>query len=296
VNGRRMTMMLGLADGDIPRSVRHFTPELAANWAAQGIRCLCTGFSEELPEVASLGAAARVMLADHGIHIAQFAGVNANFSHHDESVRAEGRRRVAQAIDAATAIGATMINSGCGTNSDDYRAHFYAPHELNFSAAAAERLVSELRGIAPAVEDAGLLYSIECHQLTTMSSPVVIRQVLDEVDSPAIVANFDPVNLLNSAAAVFDNAQRMQNMVETIGSRFAPSCHIKDVVISDQLVCHISEAAPGEGLLDLQGFFSAAASLPGPTALIVEHLAPENSAAGVRFVRDVAISCGVEFL
>lgn len=291
-----MAMLLGLANGNVPRNPEGFSADLIEGWARQGIRCLATSFAQPHEVVKAAAPRLRERLADSGIHVAQYAGVNANFVHTDPEVRRAGRESVRVAIGAAHALGATMISSGCGTNSDDYVANFYAPHPLNYSVAARDRLVAELREIAPIVEDAGLLYTIECHQLSVMRSPEVIRDVLDEVDSPVVVANFDPVNLLDSAVAVFDNARRMQEMADVVGPRYGPSCHIKDVLLSTDFVCRIIEVPPGDGVLDYPAFFEAASRLPGPTPLIVEHLDPSRSIEGIRYVRESALACGVELL
>jgi len=291
-----MAMLLGLANGTVPRSPELFTDDLAAQWAELGIRCISTSFSRARVEVGRYAQRIKSVLSEKGIHVAQFAGVNANFVHHDVAVRKSGRESVFEAIAAVKSIGATMISSGCGTNSDDFESHFYAPHPLNYTEAARDRLVDELRSIAPAIEDAGILYTIECHQLSVMRTPEIIRSVLDEVDSPAIFANFDPVNLLDSAQAVFDNGRRMSSMVETVGPRYGPSCHIKDVAVSTDFVCHIVEVAPGEGVLDFEAFFAAAATLPGPTPLIVEHLSGDQVSAAIDFVRQKAHDSGVVLL
>lgn len=291
-----MAMLLGLANGDIPRHPEEFTGDLVEGWARQGIRCLSTSFLIPHAELAIAAPTLRRTLADNDIHVAQFAGVNANFVHHDDAVRAIGRESVRAAIPAAVALGATMISSGCGTNRDDWAENFYGPHARNYSDDAKWRLVEELRAIAPSIADAGLSYTIECHQLSVMRSPEVIREVLDAVDSPVITANFDPVNLLDSAVAVFDNGARMRHMVETVGPRYGASCHVKDIRVTDDLVCRIVEEPPGDGVLDYAAYFAAASLLPGPTALIVEHLDPSRSAQGIDFVREAALANGVELL
>jgi sugar phosphate isomerase/epimerase len=244
---------------------------------------------DDMPEL-------RSRLAGSGIHVAQMAGVNANFVHAAPEVRAEAHRRVLAAIPTAVGLGATMISSGAGTSRDDWESSFYGPHPDNYSERATDDLIAGLRGIAPHIEDAGLHYTIECHQLSAMRSPEAIRAVMDAVDSPIITANFDPVNLLDSATAVYDNAARMRHIVEVVGPRYGASCHLKDVAVTDDFVCRILEVPPGEGVLDFDVFFEVVRRLPDESALIVEHLTPEQSAAGVRYVRERALAAGIELL
>lgn len=291
-----MAMYLGLANGDIPNEPAGFTAPLIARWAEMGIRSLSVHFVAGPAAVRGDAPDVRARLADGGIHVAQMAGVNANFVHASPEVRAEAHRRVLAAIPTAVALGATMISSGAGTSRDDWQQNFYAPHADNYSERAKADLIEGLRGIAPHIEEAGISYTIECHQLSAMRSPEAIREILDAVDSPVITANFDPVNLLDSAVAVFDNAARMAHMIDVVGPRYGASCHLKDVAVTDEFVCRILEVQPGEGVLDYDAFFEQVRRLPDGSALIVEHLTPERSAEGVRYVRERALAAGIELL
>ena len=291
-----MAMYLGLADGDIPRAPEGFTGPLIAGWTELGIRCLSVSFSAGPAAVRDEVADVRSRLADGGIHVAQMAGVNANFVHASPEVRAEAHRRVLAAIPTAVDLGVTMLSSGAGTSSEVWMQHFYAPHSDNYSERAKADLIEGLRGIAKPVEDAGIRYTIECHQLSTMRSPEVIREVLDAVDSPVITANFDPVNLLDSAVAVFDNAARMRHIMDVVGPRYGASCHVKDVAVTNDFVCRMLEVQPGEGVLDYDALFETVRRLPDGSALIVEHLTADRSAEGVRYVRDRALAAGIELM
>lgn len=305
-----MGMYLGLANGDIPADPRRFTPELVRGWADRGIRCLAFGFPLPHDEVAAAAGELRPLLEDHGIHVSQYVGINAHLSATDPERRADGVARIRSAIPAAKALDATMMQSGVGTNAigatgAGNQHHHYTPHPDNYSRAARDGLVAALREVARIVEDEGMVFSMECHQLTTMRSAEVIRDVLDEVDSPAVVANFDPVNLLDSAVAVYDNAARMRAMGEVLlpesgVPRYGPSCHVKDVVLGSDLTCHIDEAPPGHGVLDLATLFDVAQLLPagrrGGASLIVEHLGAGASYAGIDLVREAALAHGVELL
>ncbi|HLQ82117.1 MAG TPA: TIM barrel protein, partial [Bacillota bacterium] len=280
-----MGLYLGLANGDVPKDPYAFTPALARAWSERGVRCLAVGF-RDVPQAETARAAVelRPLLTDHGIHISQYVGINAHLAHVDQARRADGIRRIREAVPAARALDATMMQSGVGTNAvaglgtspappppgephHHDAPHHYAPHPDNYSPAARDGLVRALREVATMMADEGMVFSLECHQLTTMRSARVIRDVLDEVDSPAVVANFDPVNLLDSATAVYDNAARMRAMADVLlppdgVARLGPSCHVKDVVLRSGLVCHIDEEAPGAGVLDLSVLLELAQRLP----------------------------------
>lgn len=292
-----MRARLGLANANIPTEFDLFTDVVVGEWLDLGIRALALHFLGRHEEVVDRGPGLRSRLADDDIEVVQYSGVNANLLHPSEEVRARAVDSVRRAIPAALALGSRMILSGAGSTSADHDTAFYAPAVDNYSEQTAERLVDGLRTIAPMLEDAGLQYAIECHQLTTMRSPRVIRDVLDAVDSPAVFANFDPVNLLDSAYAVMTSGQHIAEMVDVVGPRYASTTHVKDAVVLNDLVCRTIEVPPGKGVVDSADIFTAAARIPADRtrALIVEHLNPADFRGAIEYVRARAEHVGVEW-
>ena len=290
---------LGIANGDVPSDPDGFSSQLAKSWRDRGIACIAVGFAQPASEIiVALMSDTRSMLADEGISVSEFAGVNANLVHPDPDVRADAVRRVRDAVAPASALGARYINSGPGSCSPNWRESFYGPDQQNFTAEAEDRAVSTLTGIAQVIDDTDLGYAIECHQLTTMRSAAIIRRILDRVDHPRVLANFDPINLLDSAYAAFTNADRIPEFVATVGPRYALTCHVKDIIVTDAMPYESHEAPPGTGLVAVETILAAAAQLPGdePVELIIEHLDPENAAASVELVRQRAEGAGISFV
>ncbi|GAA2447454.1 sugar phosphate isomerase/epimerase family protein [Agromyces soli] len=293
-----MRARLGLANANIPTEFEGFTEEIVADWLALGVRALALHFLGRHEEVVERGAALRARLNERDIEVVQYSGVNANLVHPSEEVRALALDSVRRAIPAAQQLGARMILSGAGSTSPDHTEAFYGPAAANYTDETAERLVDGLRRIAPMIEDAGLQYAIECHQLTTMRSPAVVREILDAVDSPAVFANFDPVNLLDSSYAVLTSADRIPEMVRTIGPRYASTTHVKDAAVLNDLVCRTIEVPPGQGVIDAADIFRAAAEIPAEAtmALIIEHLNPADFRGAVDYVLARAADVGVEWV
>ncbi|HEY5230897.1 MAG TPA: sugar phosphate isomerase/epimerase family protein [Galbitalea sp.] len=287
---------LGMANGDIPSDPTGFSVGLAKSWRARGLACVAVGFARPAAEVGvELMREVRAMLSDEGIHVSEFAGVNANLVHPDAAVREQAVERVRAAVGPASALGAACINSGPGSCSESWRESFYRPDAGNFTPEAEDRAVDTLTRIARVIEDTDLVYAVECHQLTTMRSATIIRRVLDRVDHPRIRANFDPINLLDSAYVAFTNAERIPEFVDTVGPRYAHTCHVKDVIVTDEMPFESHEAPPGQGLVRIETIFAAAQRLPGdqPVDLIVEHLDPKNAEASVELVRQRAVEVGI---
>lgn len=293
-----MKAKLGLADANIPSDFDRFDDDLIDGWNRLGVRAIALHFRGRHEEVAVRGGMLRDLLVDQGIEVVQYSGVNANFVHPSSAVRANALDSVTRAIPAALALGSRMILSGAGTTSAEHSSAFYAPDPGNYTDEAAGRLIDGLRTIAPLIEDAGLSYAIECHQLTTMRSPKIVREILDTVDSPAIFANFDPVNLLDSPHAVMTSSERMPEMVDVVGPRYASTTHVKDARVLNDLVCRTIEAPPGHGVVDAADIFRAAARIPSTQtmALIIEHLKPELFPDAIQYVRECGAEAGVEWV
>jgi sugar phosphate isomerase/epimerase len=69
---------------------------------------------------------------------------------------------------------------------------------------------------------------------------------------------------------------------------YTKSAHIKDVRADPELVVHISEAPPGQGLLDLDTFFDEVAHLGEDMAVIVEHLPADQALPAIAYVKHAA--------
>jgi hypothetical protein len=103
------------------------------------------------------------------------------------------------------------------------------------------------------------------------------------------------VNFLASLPAVYGSGAAIRHAAEVLGSRLAPAAHVKDVVLQPDLVLHIAEAVPGDGLLDLPAMLETCRLLlPQPATLIVEHLGPDDAARAIAHVTRVAAGLGIE--
>ena len=286
-------MRLGVAGGPVPRDPSDVDAALARDLADLGVRVLTTHF-QPTPEAVGGEPARRVraILAEQGISIVQATGYNPQLTHPDDVVLDAELRRLQAAFDTARDLGAEMIISGCGSR---HATHFYGPHPANHAPETRARLIASLRRAVPFAEATGVVLAMECHVTTALDTPEHIRDVLDGVDSRWVRANFDPVNLLGSFGAVWSNGQAMRHMWEVLGPCYTKSAHIKDVVADPDLVVHISEAPPGEGMLDLDVFFDVCSRLGNDTAVIVEHLPPDQARTAIAYVRQAARERGITF-
>jgi sugar phosphate isomerase/epimerase len=287
-----MRLRLGVAGGPVPRVPADLDEPLARQLAGLGVRVLTTHFQPTPEAVARDASRVRNVLTQQGISIVQATGYNPQLTHPDDAALAAELERLRAAFETARLLGSAMIISGCGSR---HPSHFYGPHPDNHTPATRERLIRSLRRVAPWAQDAGVILALECHVTTALDTPEHIREVVQAVDSPWVRANFDPVNLLGDFSRVWHNADAMRHMWHTLGLCYAKSAHIKDVVADPDLVVHISEAAPGQGLLDLDAFFEVVTLLGEDTAVIVEHLPADQAVAAIAYVKHAAEQRGFTF-
>ena len=287
-----MSLRLGLSGGLVPRDPDAITPALAARLADLGVTAVVLHLQPPPDEVAAgIGPRVRRVLGDAGVGVVQATGYNPRMTAEDGAVRRSELDRLARAFDAAASLGAEMVISGA---SSLHPTEFYGPDPRNHLPETRARLVDSLRTAARYAEDSGVVLAIECHVLTPMDSPQRIREVLDEVGSPWVKANFDPVNLLGTVPQVYDSGAEMRRMWDVVGGHYAPCCHVKDVAVGTALVVHIDEVPPGHGLLDTDVLLELCRTrLPEGAALVVEHLPADLAEPALEWVRRRAELAGL---
>lgn len=269
----------------MPRDPARVDDSLGRQLAGLGVRVLTTHFQPAPEVVAPHASRVRSLLAEHGLSIVQATGYNPQLTHPEDGVLSSELERLRAAFETARLLGAEMIISGCGSR---HPTAFYGPHPENHLPATRDRLIASLRHVVPWAQNTGVILALECHVTTALDTPEHIREVIEAVNSPWVRANFDPVNLLSDFDKVWNNAEVMRHMWQALGACYTKSAHIKDVRADPELVVHISEAPPGQGLLDLDSFFEVVRQLGEDTAVIVEHLPANQALAAIAYVKQAA--------
>ena len=219
----------------------------------------------------------------------QASGYRPALVHPDEPVRREAARTLCAALAVAAQLGAHAVDTGPGSLSP--RGPWF-PHPYNYTRQAREQLVKSLREGARAAEEHGVLLCAEGHQLVTLRSAEVMREVIDEVGSPWLRVDFDPANWI-TLETVYESGAAIDAMLATLGGRVA-SAHVKDVVVRDRLVVHIDHCAAGTGILDIPALLRGMERLDADAPVIIEA-AEEHELEGVlAFLHRTTDELGIE--
>ncbi|AGC67944.1 xylose isomerase domain-containing protein [Thermoclostridium stercorarium subsp. stercorarium DSM 8532] len=192
-------------------------------------------------------------------------GCYINPVHPDEKIRREQLERFKEHIRFARDFGCSIVATETGSLNADFS---YTPE--NSSPKAFEMIVNSVAELVEEAEKFGVIVCIEGVTTHTVSSPKIMKKVLDEIKSNNLQVLFDPVNLLD--ANNIDNQREMiSEAFELFGDRILV-IHAKDLIIEN----NVKRTVPvGKGLLDFQFLFKHIKARKPGIDILIEDLKPE---------------------
>jgi sugar phosphate isomerase/epimerase len=230
----------------------------------------------------------RDLLAAEAVTMFQATGYRPALIHPDESARREACRTLCAALRIAGLMGARAVDTGPGSLSP--RGPWF-PDPYNYTEQAKEQLVKSLREGAHAAEEHGVVLCVEGHQLVTVRSAEVMRDVVDAVASPWVRVDLDPVNWL-TLETVYESGAAIESMFDVLGTRIA-SAHVKDVSVRDELVVHIDHRAAGTGILDTAALLRGMERLDPDAPVIIEAAETHELPDVCTFLQRTAADLGI---
>ncbi|MBZ0296195.1 MAG: sugar phosphate isomerase/epimerase [Anaerolineae bacterium] len=246
----------------MPDDMRDLTPEMCQRVRDLGFSGIFTRFRANDPHTTSKAVAqqARDLLEGEGVRLYQTTGYWQNLVTSDETHRRESVKTVQAALRLAGWLGARGIDTGPGSMNPDGP---WFPHPDNWKPEAKAQLIKSLKEGASAAEDAGVYLSIESHQLVTLATPEIAKEVLDAVGSPWVRCDYDSANWI-TLYEVYDTGKALDHHFDVLGE-YIVSAHAKDIWVENRLAVHLQDGCPGKGNMDFKTLFRR-----------IEALSPEN--------------------
>jgi sugar phosphate isomerase/epimerase len=266
-------MRFGMSGCFLPADMNELTPELCRRVRALGFSGIFTRFRANDPRTTPKAQADRVrtLLADEGIRMYQATGFWQNMVTPDETMRQEAVRTIQAALQLAGWLGARGIDTGPGSMNPDGP---WFPHPYNYTPQAKAQLIKTLNECKGAAEAAGVFLSLESHQLVTLKTPEIAREVLDAADSPWVRCDYDSANWI-TLETIFDTGAEVSRHFDILGKHIV-SCHAKDIWIENRLTLHLQDGCPGKGLMDFKTLFRRMEALDPEYPVIAEGNSTEE--------------------
>jgi sugar phosphate isomerase/epimerase len=286
-------MRFGMSGCFLPADMDEVTPAICRRVRALGFTGIFTRFARNDPHHTPAARAHRLrdLLADEGVRLFQVTGYWQNLVNPDEGRRREAVSTLQAALVLAGQMGARAIDTGPGSMSPDGP---WFPHPANWSPLCRRQLVKSLRECAPAAADAGVTLSLEGHQLVTLESAAVTREILDEVASPWVRSDYDSANWI-TRETVYDTAAALNRDFNLLGHQIV-SCHAKDVWIENRLTLHLQDGCPSRGTMDFKTLFRRMEALSPDYPVIAEGNSTEELPAVSSLFHTTARDLGIRVL
>lgn len=192
-------------------------------------------------------------------------GCYINPVHPDEKVRREHLERFKEHIRFARDFGCSIVATETGSLNADWS---YTPE--NNSPKAFGMIVESIDELVREAEKFGVIVCIEGVTTHTVSTPKIMKKVLDEINSNNLQVLFDPVNLLD-AGNVNNQREMISEAFELFGDRIVV-VHAKDFIIENQ----VKKSVPaGKGLLDYPFLIKLLKERKPGIEILIEDVKPE---------------------
>lgn len=186
----------------------------------------------------------------------------------DEAVRRAGVEGARDLVRLAAKMG--VPESGVRPTSLNPRGDWW-PHADNYKPETEDRLVRSLCEILETAEELGITVVLETHVTTTLNTPETIHRVIERTGSKRLKLNLDPCNFVGDLQTAFNLPPMLQHLFDVLGEYIA-TVHLKDFLLEDRFVVHITETVIGTGLMDFDTILNLVQHTKPDTYVVIEHL------------------------
>lgn len=281
-------MRLGIV-AYVPRDIDEITPEVARRVREHGFRSIFFSLQNDPADISDQKArSVRELLGADGVDVGQYWGRYVALVRPDSDHWPETMRLLGETMRVAARLGCRCVIVPPGSLNP---AGPYAPHRLNNSDQALERLIERCQEAVKPAEQYGVYLALEPHTLCILNTPERAKLVIDAVGSPALAIEWDPVNWL-SFETLYTSGEVIQRTYDVLGERLVTG-HAKDITPVNRLVVHLDETYAGNGELDYATFLACFSRLEPWKTLYIEHTPEEHIPSAKRHIETVAQSIGV---
>lgn len=210
--------------------------------------------------------------------------------HEKKEEREEAYRRCLRRLKLADRIGArcmVSIAGSCGGRWD-------GPHPKNLTEETFDELVRVIQKLLDEVHPVHTYYTVEAMPWMLPDSLETYERLINAVNRNHFGVHYDPVNLVHTHRAFYENGRQMEEFVQRLGGKIR-SCHVKDVGLEVRYNTVILEKKTGEGALETERLLIALNKLDPNLPVMTEHLESEEENRNAhRYLRACAERAGIQ--
>ncbi len=220
-------------------------------------------------------------------------GIWRNLYAKDEKEAAENLEYSFRQLELAEYTGANCcvnISGSMGSAWDGF-------HAGNYLKSTWDRTVEITQRIIDTVRPEKTCYTLEPMPWMCPDSPEQYLELIRQVDRKQFAVHMDYTNMISGLDRFINNTAFIKKCF-TLLAPYIRSVHLKDAIVEETaLPCHISEAVPGDGLLDLETVLRECAKLDRDIPVFTEHMdRDEDYRRAVRYLRALGKEKGIEIL
>lgn len=245
-------------------------------------------FPEVQDEVLQKEMALALLEAD--IILAERGAYGINLLDLDFSLRQQNIDAICRRLALADECGVLCCVMHCGTVQ---AGGWGAANPENISSRSFDANVRMIQQIIDAVGPRRTKLVFEMASWTLPDGPEVYLRMLQAIDRLQAGAHLDPLNILSSPRACYENGAILRTCFRLLGQRIV-SCHSKDILLKNvYLPLEITETYTGAGVLDYDVYLAELAKLPHEPPLMIEHLEAHQLPLAIRFLHNKAKALGI---
>jgi sugar phosphate isomerase/epimerase len=257
--------LLGLISSDLT-DVNYDKMRWAVDLGFHGVGAHLSVPASTIP--AEVAASARAAFDSVNLPFLQLWGPYPCILSPDEDVRrsgVEGARAIAR---LAAQMG--VPESGVRPTSLNPRGEWF-PHPDNYKPETEDRLVRSLCEILETAEQHDITIVLETHVTTTLNTPETIRRVIERTGSQRLKLNLDICNFVGDLGTAFNQPAFFQRLFDVL-TPYIATIHLKDFLLEDRFVVHISETVIGTGLMEWDTLLPLIHQHKPDAYVVIEHL------------------------
>ena len=145
-------------------------------------------------------------------------------------------------------------------------------YKENYSDEMFAMTVESVQNIIDEANPQNTYYTLEPMPYMLPWSPECYQKLLTAIDRPRFAVHMDAVNMVNTPEKYFNSDQFVHRCFSLLGPRIK-ACHVKDVLLVQELTFHLKEVPAGKGGFDIAAYAHAAEESSPDMPFLLEHVA-----------------------